>query len=100
MTSLNAVNLNRLVVFAAVVEAGSLTAAADRLGIAKTMVSTHMQRLEAEVGATLLVRTTRRVSVTEAGRTFYEASRQILSAAEAAISALAQESGGLRGRRA
>ena len=97
MTSLNAVNLNRLVVFAAVVEAGSLTAAADRLGIAKTMVSTHMQRLEAEVGATLLMRTTRRVSVTEAGRTFYEASRQILSATEEAISALAQESGVLRG---
>jgi DNA-binding transcriptional LysR family regulator len=97
MTSLSAVNLNRLVVFAAVVEAGSLTAAADRLGIAKTMVSTHMQRLEAEVGATLLMRTTRRVSVTEAGRTFYEASRQILSATEEAISALAQESGVLRG---
>ncbi len=97
MTSLSAVNLNRLVVFAAVVEAGSLTAAADRLGIAKTMVSTHMQRLEAEVGATLLIRTTRRVSVTEAGRTFYEASRQILSATEEAISALAQESGMLRG---
>jgi DNA-binding transcriptional LysR family regulator len=91
MTSLSAVNLNRIVVFAAVVEAGSLTAAADRLG------STHMQRLEAEVGATLLMRTTRRVSVTEAGRTFYEASRQILSATEDAISALAQESGALRG---
>ena len=97
MTSLSAVNLNRLVVFAAVVEAGSLTAAADRLGIAKTMVSTHMQRLEAEVGASLLIRTTRRVSVTEAGRAFYEASRQILNAAEEAISALAQESGALRG---
>ena len=87
--ALSDVNLNRLVVFAAVVEAGSLTAAADRLGIAKTMVSTHMQRLEAEVGASLLIRTTRRVSVTEAGRTFYEASRQILSATRG-ISALAQ----------
>jgi DNA-binding transcriptional LysR family regulator len=97
MTSLSAVNLNRLVVFAAVVEAGSLTAAADRLGIAKTMVSTHMQRLEAEVGASLLVRTTRRVSVTEAGNAFYEASRHILNTAEDAISALAQDSGVLRG---
>ncbi|AMM15748.1 LysR family transcriptional regulator [Burkholderia sp. PAMC 28687] len=97
MTDLSGVNLNRLVVFAAVVEAGSLTAAADRLGIAKTMVSTHMQRLEAEVGASLLVRTTRRVSVTEAGHAFYAASRQILSTAEDAISALAQGSGELRG---
>jgi DNA-binding transcriptional LysR family regulator len=97
MSSLSAVNLNRLVVFAAVVEAGSLTAAADRLGIAKTMVSTHMQRLEAEVGASLLVRTTRRVSVTEAGSAFYEASRHILNTAEDAISALDQDSGALRG---
>src|SRR5580704_17948235 len=97
MTNLSAVNLNRLVVFAAVVEAGSLTAAADRLGIAKTMVSTHMQRLEAEVGASLLVRTTRRVSVTEAGRAFYEASRHILSIAEEALLALEQGGGVLRG---
>lgn len=97
MTNLSGVNLNRLAVFAAVVEAGSLTAAADRLGIAKTMVSTHMQRLEAELGATLLVRTTRRVTVTEAGRAFYTACRHILSTADDAISALAQGSGELRG---
>ncbi|HEY1996982.1 LysR family transcriptional regulator [Paraburkholderia sp.] len=96
MASASDVNLNRLGVFVAVVEAGSLTAAADRLGIAKTMVSTHMQRLEAEVGASLLVRTTRRVSVTEAGRSFYEASRQILNVADEAL--LALEGGGtLRG---
>jgi len=91
------VNLNRLTVFVAVIEAGSLTAAADRLGIAKTMVSTHMQRLEAEVGASLLVRTTRRISVTEAGRAFYEASRQILNVAEEALQALDQGGGVLRG---
>jgi DNA-binding transcriptional LysR family regulator len=90
MASASDVNLNRLAVFVAVIEAGSLTAAADRLGIAKTMVSTHMQRLEAEVGASLLVRTTRRVSVTEAGRSFYEASRQILNVAEEALQALDQ----------
>ena len=96
MTDLSGVNLNRLVVFAAVVEAGSLTAAADRLG-SENHGRTHMQRLEAEVGASLLVRTTRRVSVTEAGQAFYAASRQILSTAEDAISALAQGSGELRG---
>ncbi|RFU44822.1 LysR family transcriptional regulator [Paraburkholderia sp. DHOC27] len=90
MASASEVNLNRLAVFVAVVEAGSLTAAGERLGIAKTMVSTHMQRLEAEVGASLLVRTTRRVSVTEAGRAFYEASRQILGIADEALQALDQ----------
>lgn len=90
MASASDVNLNRLAVFVAVIECGSLTAAADRLGVAKTMVSTHMQRLEAEVGASLLVRTTRRVSVTEAGRSFYEASRQILNVADEALQALDQ----------
>jgi DNA-binding transcriptional LysR family regulator len=97
MASASDVNLNRLAVFVAVIEAGSLTAAADRLGLAKTMVSTHMQRLEAEVGASLLVRTTRRVSVTEAGRAFYEASRHILSIADEALQAVEQGSGALRG---
>jgi DNA-binding transcriptional LysR family regulator len=97
MASASDVNLNRLAVFVAVIEAGSLTAAADRLGIAKTMVSTHMQRLEAEVGASLLVRTTRRISVTEAGTAFYEASRHILSIADEALQAVEQGSGALRG---
>lgn len=97
MASASDVNLNRLAVFVAVVEAGSLTAAAERLGIAKTMVSTHMQRLEAEVGASLLVRTTRRVSVTEAGRAFYEASRQIISIADEALQVVEKGGGTLRG---
>ena len=67
MADLRDVNLNRLAIFVAVVDAGSLTAAAERLGLAKTVVRTHMQRLESEVGANLLVRTTRRLSVTDAG---------------------------------
>ncbi|WP_144152306.1 LysR family transcriptional regulator [Paraburkholderia sp. BCC1885] len=97
MASASDVNLNRLKVFVAVIEAGSLTAAAERLGIAKTMVSTHMQRLEAEVGASLLVRTTRRVSVTEAGNAFYEACRHMLSIADEALQLVEQGSGSLRG---
>lgn len=97
MASASDVNLNRLAVFVAVIEAGSLTAAAERLGIAKTMVSTHMQRLETEVGASLLVRTTRRVSVTEAGRAFYEASRQILNIADEALQVVEEGGGALRG---
>ncbi len=87
MTSVRDVNLNRLVVFVAVVETGSLTAAAERLGIAKTMVSAHIQRLEKELGASLIVRTTRRLSVTDTGRAFYDASCHILHMTEAALSA-------------
>lgn len=97
MADVRDVNLNRLAIFVAVVEAGSLTAAATRLGLAKTMVSTHMQRLEAEVGASLLVRTTRRLGVTEAGRAFYEASVKILHATEEALSALGGDTAPVRG---
>jgi len=82
---ISAVNLNRLAVFVAVVEAGSLTAAAGRLGLAKSMVSKHIQLLEAELGVGLLVRSTRTLRLTEAGRGFYEASRQVLQAAGDAI---------------
>lgn len=97
MPDVRDVNLNRLAIFVAVVECGSLTAAAERLGLAKTMVSTHMQRLEAEVSANLLVRTTRRLTVTEAGLAFYEASCQILRSTEEALAAVASDAGPLRG---
>jgi DNA-binding transcriptional LysR family regulator len=97
MAKLGQVNLNRLLVFVTAVEAGSLTAAAKRLGIAKTMASAHMQRLEAEVGASLLLRTTRRLSLTEAGETFFRASRDILRAADAAVQAAASNSAEPRG---
>ena len=95
--ALGSVNLNRLVVFVAVVEAGSLSAAARRLGLAKTMVSAHLQRLEAEIGASLLLRTTRRQSLTDAGEAFYEASRRIVRDAEEAISAAGQDTAQPRG---
>jgi DNA-binding transcriptional LysR family regulator len=85
MIDLSAINLNRLTTFVAVVESGSLTAAAERLGLAKSMVSKHMQLLEQEIGVGLLLRSTRKLSLTEAGRDFYDASRQLLRAAEQAI---------------
>jgi len=85
MVDLHSINLNRLLVFNAVVEAGSLTAAAKRLGLVNTMVSRHMQLLEAEIGVSLLTRSTRRLSLTEAGRAFYEASRAIARSAEQAV---------------
>lgn len=86
MADLLDINLNRLVVFVAVVETGSITAAAKRLGLAKTVVSAHMQKLEAEMGTHLLVRTTRRLHLTEAGTLFYEACEKILRDTEAAVS--------------
>jgi DNA-binding transcriptional LysR family regulator len=85
MTNISDINLNRLVVFVAIVETGSLTAAAKRLGITKTMASTHLQRLEAEIGSQLLVRTTRSQLLTETGYIFYESCQKILQDTEAAI---------------
>lgn len=98
MANLFDINLNRLVVFVAVVETGSITAAATRLGLAKTMVSTHMQKLEAEIGSNLLVRTTRRLHLTEAGTQFYEACQKILQDTENAIAQANTNTGQLRGK--
>lgn len=79
------INLNRLAVFTALVRAGSFTAAAEQLGMTKAMVSQHVARLEQELGVTLLVRSTRRMSLTEAGVTFHADCVRILADAEAAI---------------
>lgn len=91
------INLNRLVYFAAVVDAGSFTAAAERLGITKAVVSQQVARLEREVGTTLLIRTTRRVHVTEAGRMFHARCTLVLKDAEDAFDELAQAAAGPTG---
>lgn len=83
-------NLNRLAYFAAVVETGSFTNAAARLGVTKAVVSSQVTQLEQELKATLLVRNTRKVSTTEAGRLFYTRCTSILNEAEAAFSELSQ----------
>jgi DNA-binding transcriptional LysR family regulator len=79
------VNLNRLAVFVALVRAGSFTAAAETLGMTKAMVSQHIAKLESELGVTLVSRSTRRMTLTEAGTTFHAACVGILAEAEAAI---------------
>jgi DNA-binding transcriptional LysR family regulator len=66
-------------VFTAVIEAGGFTRAAQRLGLSRAATSKHVAQLEDRLGARLLDRTTRRVSVTAAGRTFYEQCRRILA---------------------
>ncbi len=82
-------NLNRLAYFAAVVDAGSFTRAAELLGITKAVVSHQVAQLERDLKATLLVRTTRRVHPTEAGLKFHARCTQILREAEDAYAELA-----------
>jgi len=83
--------------FVAVVETGSFTAAADRLGIAKSATSRRMASLESRLGVQLLQRTTRRLNLTDTGRSFYERSSRILADLEEAEAAVHQEHGELRG---
>ena len=85
-------HLRRLAYFVAVVETGTFTAAADRLGITKAVVSQQVARLEKEFRTSLLVRTTRRVQLTEAGQAFYLRCAVVLREAETAFEVLAEGS--------
>jgi DNA-binding transcriptional LysR family regulator len=64
--------------FVRVVEAGSFVAGAQRLGLSTAMVSRHVRDLEQRLGTRLLNRTTRRISLTDAGAAYFERSRQLL----------------------
>ena len=70
--------LTGLSVFARVAETGGFSLAAKRLGMSTTMVSNHVQALENRLGARLLNRTTRKVSLTDVGRAYYERCTRIL----------------------
>lgn len=74
--------------FAAVIEQGSFTAAADRLGISRSAVSKLVANLETHLGVQLLNRTTRHVAATEAGSAYYERSVSILAELDAADRAI------------
>src|SRR6185436_5976994 len=71
-------------VFAQVVEAKSFSAAADKLGMSKSLASRHVSALERSLSVRLLNRTTRRLSLTEAGALLYEHCARIVQEAELA----------------
>ncbi|MFN1128714.1 LysR substrate-binding domain-containing protein [Lelliottia nimipressuralis] len=75
-------NLQRMTIFVAVVDTGSFTAAATTLGQTKAVVSFNIRQLENELGVTLLLRSTRRITLTEAGALFYQRGVELLKAAE------------------
>jgi DNA-binding transcriptional LysR family regulator len=83
--------LTGLEVFARVAAAGSLSAAGRTMGMSQTMVTKHLAALEARLGAKLFHRTTRKLSITEAGRSYLEASERILADIEAANDAVAAD---------
>lgn len=69
---------DELAVFVQVVESGSFSRAAERLGLANSAVSRTVKRLEDKLSANLLNRTTRQLRLTEEGCRFFERARQIL----------------------
>lgn len=70
--------------FVAIVETGSITGAADVLGLAKSAVSQNLKRLEAQLGVRLAVRTTRTLTLTPAGDRYYQRCKELLSLSQQA----------------
>jgi DNA-binding transcriptional LysR family regulator len=83
--------LTGLEVFAKVAGTGSLSAAGRAMGLSQTMVTKHLAALEARLGIKLFHRTTRQLSITEAGRSYLESCERILAEIEAAEAAVAAE---------
>jgi DNA-binding transcriptional LysR family regulator len=83
-------DLNEILVFARVVQTGSFTAAAAALGMPKSSVSRKVSELEERLKARLLQRTTRTLSLTDVGRTYYEYCMRIVAEVEEAERAVSR----------
>ena len=83
--------------FVRVVEAGGISAAADRMDVAKSVVSRRLKELEEHLGVELFHRTTRQMNLTDSGRAFYQQSVRILADILEAEHATSQFHGALKG---
>jgi DNA-binding transcriptional LysR family regulator len=83
--------------FVRVVDSGSLSATAERMNIAKSAVSRRLAELESRLGVQLLHRTTRRISLTESGRHYYQRAKRLLAELEDAEQSVSSEHATLRG---
>jgi DNA-binding transcriptional LysR family regulator len=89
--------LDSIAAFSAVAEAGSITGAARRLVLSKSVVSERLTELERVLGTILVHRTTRSLSLTDDGKTFHERAKLILRDVEHAASELTERQGTLTG---
>jgi len=85
-------------VFIAVIDHGGIARAAEKLGTVKSAVSRRITRLEKELGTALMTRTTRRMTLTDTGRVFYDRARDILADVQTLEASVAQVHGELTGR--
>lgn len=84
--------------FSVVVDAGSFTAAADKLGLSKSFISKQISMLEDDLGARLLYRTTRKLSLSDEGSQFYKHCKIIMAEAENARAEVIDSQGAPRGK--
>ncbi|OZG72319.1 hypothetical protein BTA51_16425 [Hahella sp. CCB-MM4] len=90
-------DLNDILVFVNVIEAGSFSAAAERLGLPKSNISRKVSRLENELGIRLIERTTRTLHLTEAGRMYFDHAVRIKDELDYAEASISQMKGTPRG---
>lgn len=90
-------SIDELVAFVQIVESGSISAAARKLDLAKSVISARLAALEARLAVTLLRRTTRSMALTDAGKAFHQQAKEILARLEEA-SLEAATTGGADGR--
>lgn len=89
--------LESIEAFACIAETGSITSAARRLSISKSVVSERLSELERVLSAKLVRRTTRTLALTDDGNTFYERAKRILRDVDTAAAELAERHGTLIG---
>lgn len=85
-------------IFVAVVECGSFSQAGERMGVSKSAISKRIGQLEEALGVRLLHRTTRRLSLTEAGERYYDYARNALRVANEGLDAISELQGSPQGK--
>ena len=90
--------LENMETFVRIVEAGSISAAAERVGVAVSVASRRLKELEGHLGIELFHRTTRKLNLTDAGESFYRDCLRILEEVEQAETAVAERHERIRGR--
>ncbi|MBZ9854245.1 LysR family transcriptional regulator [Mesorhizobium sp. CA13] len=84
--------------FVAVAESGSISEAARRMSLSKSVISERLSELERSLGTKLLDRTTRKLSITETGRSFYERAKRIMREVADASAEIGERRGDLTGQ--
>ncbi|MGY8637192.1 LysR family transcriptional regulator [Bradyrhizobium sp. 14AA] len=90
-------NVNDILVFMAVVEAGSFVAGGEAMGLSRSAAGKAIMRLEDRLGTRLLNRTTRKLSLTSEGRVFYERGLDVIASIDQAEASVARKAGTPRG---